>query len=742
MKGIEGHARIPAPGWLDIQAEAGVSGTSAEVAAQKLFRMRAAEIEAELADPLRNGYEPPIWHVCDALLGIGWCYDRGFLKKCRAAFLEDAGRQTPDAGLEPTDMMAWEWFCEKMRKHLGYERPVKMLLIMGGNRAAKSEYAAKRCMQMMAEKENARVFAMHMSDPRSVRDQQPLFWKYMPSEWQIQTAGLTAYIKYKKKTGFSENSFITPNGSEAAFLNYMQNKDTALQGMEADLVAPDELIPADWVDDIMLRLATRAGRGILTFTPINGYTPTVKIFADGATVVKSTTAYLCPRDGGTPDEARALHLSQEEYFELWKAVDGHRAALAAQSKPEDVLAWLEPGKHDDRRQTTDDGPVSQRPDAGRRTPDRIFDEVPRVMRCVDPRKAVVFFNPSDNPYGNPKEVMADLRKKSKAYIRERFYGQAEKTISVLIPKFNRKIHVVKAKDIPATGTNYFFMDPAKDRNNFMSWFRRNGQDVFLYREWPGNYEIPGVGIPGPWAIPSGKKDGINDGAPGEGQKPAFGFGNLRYKFEIARLERWADWKKWTMDKGQGKAGAYPKEGDLALWRDDIPEGAEEIITSRFIDSRAASEPRIEKDRPVTLQTAFDDIFLNFYLAPGADIADGVSAINSALDYEELDTGRQTPDARQDRTGRTDKMAFINPPHFFVSEECVNSIYALENWMNADGQDGACKDPIDLIRYFFMAECEDVGPNDYEPRGGVAYGRRTPDAGGQTRVRMGPRRLPT
>ncbi|MFA5391937.1 MAG: hypothetical protein WC331_11010 [Candidatus Omnitrophota bacterium] len=718
MKGIEGHARIPAPGWLDIQAEAGVSGTTPEVAANKLFRMRAAEIEAELADPLRNGYEPPIWHVCDALLGIGWCYDRHFLKKCRLAFLEDARRQRPDAGQEPTDGEVWEWFCERMRKCLGYDRPVKMLLIMGGNRAAKSEYAAKRCMQMMAEKENARVYAMHMSDPRSVRDQQPLFWKYMPSEWQVQTAGLTAYIKYKKKTGFSENSFITPNGSEAAFLNYMQNKDTALQGMEADLVAPDELIPADWVDDIMLRLATRAGRGILTFTPINGYTPTVKIFGDGATIVRTTTAYLCPRDGGAPDEARALHLSQEEYRELWKAVDGHRAALAAQSKPEDVLAWI-----------TEDG---RRKTEGRKT-ERVFDEVPRVMRCVDPRKAVVFFNPSDNPYGNPKEVMADLRKKSKAYVRERFYGQAEKTISVLIPKFNRKIHVVKAKDIPATGTNYFFMDPAKDRNNFMSWFRRKGQDVFLYREWPGNYEIPGVGIPGPWAIPSGKKDGINDGAPGEGQKPAFGFGNLRYKFEIARLERWADWRK-HMERGAGSVGreAYPKEEDLALWRDDIPEGADEIITSRFIDSRAASEPRIEKDRPVTLQTAFDDIFLNFYLAPGADIADGVSAINSALDYEETD--------QTDRTEGPDRR-FLNPPHFFVSEECVNSIYALENWMNADGQEGACKDPIDLIRYFFMAECEDVGPNDYAARGGVSYGRQTPAAGGQTRVRRGPRRLP-
>lgn len=699
MKGIIGHPRIPPPGWEDVQAEAAISGTTAEVALDKLLRMRTKELELEALDPLRNGYEPPIWHVCDALLGIPYCYDRWFLKQCRL--------RLPDCGPEKTDREVWDTFCELMRKFLGYDRPVKMLLIMGGNRAAKSEYAAKRGMMIVTEKENSRIYAMHMSEPRSKRDQQPLFWKYMPVEWQVQVASLKAYIKYKEKTGFAENSFITFNGSSGNFLNYMQEKDTALQGMEADYVAPDELIPADWVEDLLLRLATRAGKGCLTFTPINGYTPTVKIFCDGAKVAKTIPAYLCPRDGGEPDEARALHLTSDQYTELWKAVDQNRAAMAPQSNPEDVLEWLVP---------IGGGPAP--------ADKRVFDEVPRVMRCVDPRKAVVFFNPSDNPYGNPKEVIADLRKKARGYVRERFYGLAEKTISVLIPKFKRKIHVIPASRIPTGGTNYFFMDPAGDRNSFMSWFKIIRKDVYLYREWPGRYHIPGVGIPGPWAIPSGKKDGINDGAPGEGQKPSFGFGNARYKFEIARLERWEDYRKWKEEIGNLKLGKeeYPKDEDLEEW--DDRNGAEEVITSRFVDSRAASTPRVEKDRPVTLKTQFDDIKIFFFLTPGADIADGVSKINSALDYE-LDEHEN----------------FINLAHFFVSEECENSIYALENWMNVDGQDGACKDPIDLIRYLFMAECEDVGPNDYSPRGGVSYGRQAASAGGQNRIYRGARRLP-
>jgi len=695
------------------------------VAADKLMRMRTAEIGAELADPLHNGYEPPIWHVCDALLGFSFCYDRPFLRKCRKALGAQDG---------VTDREVWDDFCERMRKCLGYERPVKALLILGGHRSSKSEYPSKRSMMMVAEKPHARICAFHMSDPRSVTDQQPLFWKYMPLEWQTQIASLTAYIKYKKKTGFSENSFITPNGAMVYFLNYQQNKDVAFEGKEMDLACPDELIPVDWVEDIILRLATRAGKMIPTFTPKNGYTPTVKMFCDNATVVRTITAYLCPRDNKETDEARALNLTPAQLAELWQAVDKKRAAMVPQCEPEDVLAWLAP----------DDGPEKTTP-LPARLQERVFDQVPRVMKCVDPRKAVVFFNPSDNPYGNPKEVIADLRKKARWYVRERFYGMAEKTISVMIPKFNRKVHVVPASRIPAggngrtSGTNYFFYDPASDRNSFMSWFKRVGKDVYLYREWPGRYDIPGVGIPGPWAIPSGRKDGLNDGDPGEAQRPSFGFGNARYKFEMARLERWTDWRKWREERGQRSEvrgqDDYPKDDDLAEW--DERNGAEELITARFIDSRAASSPRIENDMPKTLLTLFDDLNVFFFLTPGKDIDTGVGEINSALDYEVAEEGAEAEGTK----AQSEDLRFLNPPHFFVSEECENSIYALENWMNStDGQNGACKDPIDLIRYFFMAECEDVGPNDYQGRGGVSYGRNSGGAS-VNGVYYGPRRLP-
>jgi hypothetical protein len=687
----------------DVAAVAKVKGVTRDEAARILLEVRAKEIELEESDPLRFGFEPDIWKVCDALLGFEWCFDKGFLRRCRKKFYPADRTDLTDQGQTGTgaarlqgvsDGDVWLEFGRRMRKLLGFVKPVKMLLIMGGNRAGKTEYAAKRSMMMMAQKTNGRVFAMHMSDPRSVRDQQPLFWRYMPREWQVQQASVMTYIKYKRKTGFSENSFITPIGSEATFLNYMQDKDVALQGLEADWVWPDELVPADWLEDIAFRLASREGRAVPTFTPINGYTPSVKIFCDGATVARRSRAYLCPVDGGDWDEAGALGLSRAQYEEVWRAAECKppRPALAPECVPEDCLGWL--GEKDAGEGAWPAMPVQ----AGRR-----FEELPRVMRGVDERKGVVFFYPSDNPYGAPREVIAALRGKARGYVRERFYGQAERSISVMIPRWNRAVHVVKAGDVPRRGTIYMCMDPASDRNCFMSWFRGVGSDAFLYREWPGNYFIPGVGVPGPWAIPSGKRDGRNDGAPGEGAKPSFGFGNLRMKFELARLEGWEDWRRWRAGSAAGRD--YPDEEELAEW--DERNGADEVIEARFIDSRAASAPRVENDRPVTLQTLWDELCVFFYLTPGGDIADGVSKINSALDYEgDLVDGR---------------WEFVQRPHFFVCEDCVNSIYALENWMNADGQHGACKDPMDLIRYFFMAGCEDVGGLGLACRGGVAYG---------------------
>src|SRR5262245_31565203 len=91
--------------------------------------VRREEIIArEKIDPFGNCWEPPIWKVCDALLGFPWV----------------------DA----------DW-AERMRQHLGFNKPVTILLINGGNRAGKSQYAANRSMRILRLREAAKAWALH-----------------------------------------------------------------------------------------------------------------------------------------------------------------------------------------------------------------------------------------------------------------------------------------------------------------------------------------------------------------------------------------------------------------------------------------------------------------------------------------------------------------------------------------------------------------------------------------------------
>ncbi|MDD8011876.1 MAG: hypothetical protein PHX05_00160 [Acidobacteriota bacterium] len=662
MPGIKNHPILPPPSRAQVEAEAARHGLTLDAAAKRLLDMRAEAIAAAEDDPLRYGWESPIWKIADALLDYEWLLDKHFEKQLQA-------RGT-----------TWEDFKAQVRRRLGFTEPVRMLLILGGNRTGKSEYSAKRSLGTLVHKSGSKIYAFHESNPRSVMDQQPLFWKYLPAEWKLQVMTAVAYIKYKRKTGFSESSFITPNGSACYFMNYMQDRDTAIQGLEPDLVAPDELVPADWLDELMIRLVTRAGKGIVTFTPVHGWTPTVKLFLDSAQTTWRTPGHLLPVLGQNPDESGALGLTEEEYWTLQTA--GKKLVLSPAARPPDIWTWLA-GAAEENQAT--------------------LEWVPRVARCVDPLKGVIWFHGADNPFGNPKELIASVRKRPRPYIRERFYGVAEKTVAGKFPRFDRRRHVLTPKQAAAiAGTNYHFMDPASGRNYYQCWIRVSQpgerRTYVVYREWPGDYLIPGVGIPGPWAIPSGRNEGRNDGARSEGQGP-WGWGHRRYKFEIARLEGWRNYEEW---RSENPGREYPPDEELEEW--DERCGARELISGRIMDSRAASAPRIENDRPITLQTIFDDLLLTFDLAPGKEICEGESAINTALDYETDDAGNLS-----------------NAPSLYISAACPNMIYALENWTGADGEKGACKDPIDLLRYFFMSECEDDGREATHGRGGFSYG---------------------
>lgn len=511
-----------------------------EAALWKLLQDREELIAREKEDPLRHGFEPSSWALADAQLG---------------------------------------------------ER--REILILGGNRSAKSEYAAKRVVQKLVSGEHMRAWCFQTSEANSVEMQQSVVWKYLPREWKGLRKGTRTNISYSQKNGFSENTFVGPNGSQCFFRNYMQDIST-IEGGEVDVIWADELVPLDWLETMRYRLVTRGGILIVTFTPVQGYNATVRDYLSGAKTLEELPApLLADADGKVPS-------------------------------------------------------------------------VPRIQQPVRQGARILYFHTSENPWSGYVHLAKTLAGATRVEILCRAYGVPTKAIANRFPKFG-KAHVIRGDQVPTVGTRYHFVDPCSGRNWLMGWVLVDARGHhFVYREWPcAKRYIEGVGYPGAWAEPDGRK---LDGKRGPAQQP-FGFGLQRYKSEILALEK------------------------------------DEEIFERRMDSRFGAAPTLAKENPTTLIEQMEELDLSFLPTAGDTIDEGVELINTLLDYD--------PAKPVDAT---------NEPKLYVSEECENFIYSLHEWTGADGQRGACKDPVDLLRYMALGDLQDVGPGGklLATRGGGSY----------------------
>jgi phage terminase large subunit-like protein len=234
---------------IHLPTEDEVVGLAQTIGAEKtadVLKRREEKIQAEITDPYRHGYEPDSWADADALLMNG-----------------------------------------------------NELLIMGGNRAGKTEYAAKRVMQLLCTRPNSRIWCLHTTSQTSIQMQQAVIWKYMPPEFKNAKKTKVTNIQYSQKNGFTDATFVLPNRSQCFFMNYGQEKKV-IEGGEPDLIWCDELVPQDWIETLRYRLVTRSGKMILTFTPITGFTPVVKDYVAGCRIKRTRFADLLPDTQNVP----------------------------------------------------------------------------------------------------------------------------------------------------------------------------------------------------------------------------------------------------------------------------------------------------------------------------------------------------------------------------------------------------------------------------------------------------------
>jgi len=539
----------------------------------------------------------------------------------------------------------------------------------GGKRAGKTHDGVRRFLECCLAYGPATRWAMQGNATSSVENLQGLMWEYLPAEIKAlnmkdaRNAKATYRVHYKPDTGF-DGLLILPNGCKIYFLNYTQDP-LNFQGWKLGKRAETELIPGipdigalldedcpmSWFENIQLRCSDLNSKIHWMYSPMEGITPTIKELKSNAKTVESAPAELLAERTNVPGLPK-----------------GHMPLLQ-----------------------------------------------------VDEKKSLAIFYrfTEGNPYSNyakPGGIRSlCLGRNDPDYTMRNAYGFCEAVRGRVFPLFG-EWNIIPEEELPAEGTNYLVTDPAGARNWFTLWARvapGNPSEVYIYREWPMEQEL------GEWAKTSNNPLRLN-GDRGRAQ-PTIGNGPEEYVKLFLKRER------VLVPRISKVSGATPEttretrvipEKDPyrrrlieKLWEEyaespeDLPETIQEEIYERLIDPRAAGRRTEVQRAEDTLHTKLNAILikavqgsdlaggvqsrpttgLSFELAPGLDIADGLSRINEYLYFN------------RDQ----DRVRLLNAPRLFVSKQCRNLIWAMNNYSlpnDTESSDDACEDPIDCLRY--------------------------------------------
>lgn len=350
------------------------------------------------------------------------------------------------------------------------------ILVLGGNRSGKTNWAAKRIVQAFvgtdlsgnmpewirekSKKRGINIWCLHTTNMTSVSMQQNVVYNYLPKELKEAKRTKQTQVSWTQKNGFSDNTAVYER-NQIWFLNYAQDIKV-VEGGEVDFVWCDELVPADWLETLKYRLVTRNGKLLVTFTPVQGYTQVVK-----------------------------------EYITTSKVKSYRKSELL----PNANVAGVPPG------------------------------HMPYTAEDQYGKHGVVWFHSKLNPYNNWERMVQTLKNRSTHDIKIRAYGWAEQTAGSQFPLFGENnVFSEPIDQLVPEGTNYMVCDPAGARNWFMLWARVDDDGViWVYREWPDiSY--------GEWAIPGDKPDG----RAGPAQRQGAGRGVDEYTELIWSLETQGD----------------------------------------------------------------------------------------------------------------------------------------------------------------------------------------------------------
>ena len=599
-------------------------------------------------------------------------------------FRRDAIRRGIENPLEAARPKAW-----RVADRLRSGKDTRLMVLLGGNRSGKSWYCADALMRsaLRAVAHNkarghtgVTLFLVGSdSEANSKLITQALVWHFLPAAYKAENhkrgkaqRGVDIDINYSAADGFADRTLSLGWGVVISFILY-SNDPANYEGAEFGAkdykdVAwwMDEDLPLTWFTMLRRRGRYRPGIGLWSFTPILGMTPTIKEATRGRV----------------------------------------RRTRVANLLPQDIV--LVPGLPKGR--------------------------VPFVTEGSDAGIKVVYFHSDLTPFGSGGQryadtVAADCAGRPTDYTLRIYYGVTQDITGRAYPKYSRDVHWISVEHLPWEGCNYCFIDPA-DRNWFVVWVRAargTPRRLFIYRDWPDKRRYDAWAVPSSRKITADSRRGL-DGDPGPAQRSQ-GWGVPRYKRMMlaeetillrlgtdGRIAERDPHRRHTANRALTSAGFEPIKtwtgwagmpecawsmSVIEAYQAEYPEPIREHVRVRKIDPRAAANPQQGQMGRITLLDLFhqeDKSAQGTIEAPrmtilpaysGRGIDDGIAHVNELLDYDE----------------RQPLCPVINEPRLYVADCCEQVDWMFTNYTGEGGEDGACKDPADLVRY--LAQDDDV-----------------------------------
>jgi len=319
-------------------------------------------------------------------------------------------------------------------------------ILLGGNQSSKTTFGARMAVWAASTIPEAEVYGFHISDRRSIDDQQRFVYESLPENLRNLATKKGTYhsLQYSQKNGFTDSIAILPpskgyrRGGSIKFYNFAQfaQNSQIIEGIKAHFVWADEKIPYDLFETIRMgRLGTYHGRMLLTYTVVDGWNETIE-------KILAKTRTLKTRFCTHPKIMANLPIMQESLSVGSCCIH---------------YAWTE-----------------------------------------------------DNPFTDIAEFMKLYGSESREVILARAYGVPTKSVSTAFPLFSRDVNVVAHEDLPwmkpklnAKGgeipypvTRYMAVDLGGSKNWCMLWVAIDVRGTWwVYREWPdvsyGDWALPG-----------------------------------------------------------------------------------------------------------------------------------------------------------------------------------------------------------------------------------------------------------